>query len=159
MSNNHSSGEARQRGEAMKPYRGLTKEGEWVYGWHIVAFGKHYIYEGGSDNWEGKWGGEGTTHDLLTMLLGFVEVLPETVGQSTGLQDKNGKELDWYKGDLFKHHYCDYPLEIVFEEGCIWFQAIGANVRYLPSSLLNTSPPLKKIGDIHTTPELMEAKQ
>lgn len=59
-----------------RPYRGLTKEGKWVYGDLITL---HYpkmlcIAE------------EGTTQHWSNTR--FIEVIPETVSQSTGLKNK-----------------------------------------------------------------------
>ena len=76
--------------------------------------------------------------------------------QFTGLLDKNGVDLDWWEGDMFKHPSTDYLMVIVFEDGCFWFR-VSENVRYMCYHIINnwTSLP-EKIGTIHTHPELLE---
>ena len=129
------------------PYRAIPIDGkDFVYGWYLKAFGKHYIYGGGSDDWEGEWDGKGTTHELLTKLLGFIEVQPSTVGQQVGLKDKNGEEIytgdiicEWFGGKMLEwstwevrienctcgyqccipenHHLDDYGFKPFYDEG------------------------------------------
>ena len=74
----------------------------------------------------------------------------------TGLKDKTGKDLDWWEGDIFTRS-SDGKIEgvVIYDLGCFWLDRKrgGRNLLY---ECVDWS--MYKIGDIHTTPELLEQK-
>ena len=109
---------------------------DWVYGYYFMGFtGIPYIL---------------VLHDHILGMTEFYEVIPETIGQFTGLHDKNGNKI--FEGD------------IVLIEG----HSIGV-IRYLSDEALfvvdflshllslsdTTSEYIEVIGNIYDNPELL----
>lgn len=119
-------------------FRGKRKDnGEWVYG-DLT----HSIYKI-RDTCVGRYGSE----------IGMHQVDPATVGQYTGLTDKNGKRI--FEGDVVA--YPDYGnLAVVWDDGT--FQLMYADTFY---DLLDcgTSGMCIVIGNTRDNPELLEEKE
>ena len=96
-------------------------------------------------------------------------VLPETVGQYTGLTDKNGKRI--FEGDIVKTHYAnaqksDFIEQVVFHNGkfCAYFSNqlckqwvnLYDGTEHLPQDKSVYMDSVEVIGNIHDNPELME---
>lgn len=96
-----------------------------------------------------------------------VEIIPETVGQYTGLPDKNGKKI--FEGDIleFSEDYDDkfgYPATsygkciVIYDESLLAWRIRGLDYEGLDD--LCEYADSEVIGNIHDNPELLkEAEQ
>lgn len=132
----------------MREYRGKRIDnGNWDYGWyhelnHPDHKGKRYIIPA-----------------YASALYSF-EVDPETVGQYTGLKDRNGKKI--YEGDILIHNWNsshDHMLETVSEvkwHNAAFFVDDKKRSDWLLSvHALADWAEVEVIGNIHDNPELL----
>lgn len=68
----------------------------------------------------------------------------------TGLHDKNGKELDWWEGDVFEIHGRSTLFRIILEDGCFWFRSSITKERFPCWSTIKWSNLPEKLGDSQT---------
>ena len=115
-------------------FRGKTKQGEWVYG---LPFYTNEIIDG-IESKDGK----------------LYYVIPETVGQFTGLTDKNGKKV--FEGDIVQQEITwreNQPQTWIVEYeygGFIPFAEDPEQTDFM------WDRPFEVIGNIHDNPELLE---
>lgn len=83
----------------IREYRGMrTDNGEWVYGAY-VAYNWHSTTEDGDQEISGVVVEEANIISYADECL-WVAVIPQTVGQAIGKNDKNGKKV--FEGDIVK---------------------------------------------------------
>lgn len=98
--------------------------------------------------------------------LALIRVDKKTVGQFTGLQDKNGKDI--YKGDLlntkttFRNNMADKRfqkntiIEVGFKDGCFIDKNTDVNLFDKIFSPVSRKIDFEIIGNIHENPELLK---
>lgn len=80
-------------------------------------------------------------------------VNPETVGQYTGLRDKDGTKI--FEGDIVLLKGYEEPYQVVFDESC--FLVYSDSVRYAMDNFYDYE--IEVIGNIYDNPELSGGKE
>lgn len=130
--------------------RGKRKDnGKWVEGYYVCLDKYHYILTGKLDITKGYPN------------FAHYEVIPETVGRCTGLEDKNSTRI--FEGDIVKHFNGCPIAEYSEDVGRIFYYTETS--RFLRTSKLfpDDCPELfscceyEVIGNIHDNPELLKS--
>lgn len=118
--------------------------GEWVYGYAVK----------GCDKDNQMFIAQSIGLGFFTGGVSAKEVIPETVGQFTGLCDKNGNKI--FEGDIVK--YGNTIHKAIFEQrnGTAYFGLVYSEIETLPFGHYQDLKQIEVIGNIHNNPELLE---
>lgn len=121
-------------------FKGKRKDnGEWIYGSLIISKGNYYITEGYCE--------------IGTFDLNFIkyEVIPETIGQYTGLKDKNGKKI--FEGDIVKTYNNEICI-VIYNYNQFGLSVVDKSKTYGWVDFIEYN--LEIIGNIWDNPELLK---
>jgi uncharacterized phage protein (TIGR01671 family) len=126
-------------------FRGKSISGEWVYGDLIQLDTQLCIAK--SHQWAGVPANNSIEIDVT-------KIVPETVGQFTGLKDRNGVKI--YEGDVIQYE-TDYDLmrfEVKWNKDTLMWEAVSQVI--VDEPLYYKNGFIEIIGNIHDNPELIE---
>lgn len=118
-------------------FRGKNKYGKWYYGYYL---------DGTPVSWIEVVDRKKKDTECPT-------VIPETVGQYTGLTDKNGKRI--FEGDIVLIDGSDIG-HVEYTEKYAMFEGVFGDFREDFQFWVTQYPDILVIGNIHDNPELLE---
>ncbi|NLU51577.1 MAG: hypothetical protein GXX10_01755 [Clostridiaceae bacterium] len=128
--------------------------GEWVYGYYFIS--ERDIEDGF------VWRDIPQIQQRYGDHYQYFDVIPETIGQYTGLKDKNGREI--YEGDICSTDLSRPYLIVLFRNGAFMYQCHDDGNDYFDIMLpieeeSETDNYTEVIGNIHDNPELLKLKE
>ena len=126
-------------------FRGKTFDGKWIEGFVFQEVGDCVV----------RWCISTTpicANDYSEILGDYAEVLPDTVGQYTGLTDKNGKKI--FEGDILKGAW-DTIFQVVYDDCYLGFRAKEKDGMHNCIDYYGLDR-IEVIGNIHDNPELLK---
>lgn len=120
-------------------FRGFNeKNNKWIYGHYFVNRGLHFVVT------------DGIQTNPLVDWTGFV-VNPDTIGQYTGLKDKNGKKI--FEGDIISIGDPNIKYIIMWRNDGFCAKQIGAS-SYI--GLTYWASDIEVLGNVIDNPELIK---
>ena len=135
-------------------FRGLSidekSKGKWQYGYLIEERGRAFIINEVIE-----------ANEQYITIGSWCPVDPKTIGQSTGLEDKNGKEI--FEGDILSVDTDEETLNVnIFwdsKHALFMFESKKYNEEDLLAELVEDNTyPFEIIGNIYENPELLEVE-
>ncbi len=128
-------GQTRKKGEKVR-LDGLPIDSNWVYGGIFAP---------------------DTEENTFALIYDYdtcekISVYRDTVGQYTGLTDKNGVKI--FEGDIVRYESINYFVEYVSGFAAFTMKHYY-NIHYAPSLTPNSVKRMEVIGNIHDNPELL----
>lgn len=132
-------------------FRGFnTKNNKWIYGYYLVNRGQHFVVEDGIANPLNTW------EDYL--------VEEDTIGQFTGLLDKNGVEI--YPNDIISSsggRLIGYVVDSVraYCYDVVWIKHPSYEKRWSLWGVVevDNNGNIEVIGNTYDNPELINGKE
>ena len=135
-------------------FRGKRKDnGEWVENHTVVELrdGQKYI----PNNFAPSGLKIDENGNKVSFVALFHEVIPETVGQYTGLTDKNGKKI--FEGDIIKNTWTGDTHTVDWCVDCaVWVLPCITDERRETTFGSYDGDDYEVIGNIHDNPELLK---